>query len=431
MIQLRTYKIEIALFILALVAHLACFWLVTNASGSILDAVRADDGFYELAQNIRAGNGFSWSAEAPYLPNPLRTPGYPFVLAGLISVFGVAGAALIQVVLASLLPVLGYMIARTIARSRAIAIGTGVILALDPTLALLSFQFYTETLFLLLFFLWIILSLRYLEKRDLVSLIVGAVLLGTAILVRASAQYLPLLFALFILWQWRSKDVKQGALHAGIYVLIVGAILAPWILRNVEIYETPGLSAQTPFVLYTNLAPAVISVAEGRVFAEVVDTFLTEEEFKGNAITLANGTEYTAQALDVVHTYPAATLVVAAKSLFTFFTNDGVYTLLVRIGLNPDDFFSTLVIARLVWIAITLAAFLGALVYLYKERSSRAVFLILLIGYFALTSTIAAFGTNPRYRLPVDPIILAFAGLGGMYLFAYGKKILKFTRQQP
>lgn len=422
---LRAYKVEIALFVLALVVHVVCFAFVSNASGSVLAAVRADDGFFELAENLRAGNGFSWSESAPYAPNPMRTPGYPYVLAVLISVVGIAGAALIQLLAASLLPVLGMHLAETISRSRQIAIGAGIVLALDPTLALLSFQFYTETLFLLLFFFWLIVSLRYMEKRDMASLIVGALLLGAAILVRASAQYLPLLFALFILWQWKGANIRKGVTHAVLYLLIVGAILMPWVLRNVHLFETPGLSAQTPFVLYTNLAPAVLSVAKGTDFTQEVQEFLTPEEFRGDAITLSNGSEYTARALDVVQAYPAAALYVAGKSLFTFFTNDGVYTLLVRIGLDPNDFSSTLVAARLVWVIITLAAFLGALVFVLKKRSARAVFLVLLVAYFAATSTIAAFGTNPRYRLPVDPIILACAGLGAAYLIAHGKRLLQ------
>lgn len=425
---IRAYKIEIALAVLALVVHLVYFALVIHASGSILDAVRADDGFFELAENIRAGNGFSWTAAAPYAPNPLRTPGYSYVLAALIGAAGIAGAALIQLFAASLLPVLGMKIVKTITRSRAISIGAGVILALDPTLALLSFQFYTETLFLLLFFLWIIVSLHYMQKQDMLTLIVSALLLGCAILVKASAQYIPLLFMLFILWQFRGQEWRRSAVHASIYLLVVGAILAPWVVRNTLVFGTPGLSAQTPFVLYTNLAPAVLTVANGSNFVEEVDAFLTDEEFRGNTITLANGAEYTERALDVVRAHPGATLFVAGKSLFTFFTNDGVYTLLARIGFEPRDFLPTLIMARLVWVAITLAAFIGAFVFLLQERAPRAVFLVLLVAYFALTSTIAAFGTNPRYRLPVDPIIIALAGLGGMYLLAHIKRLLRMAR---
>ena len=90
-------------------------------------------------------------------------------------------------------------------------------------------------------------------------------------------------------------------------------------------------------------------------------------------------------------------------------------------GRAPADFLPLLIVARLLWVAITLAAFVGALVYLLKQRSKLAILIILLVLYFALISTIAAFGTNPRYRLPVDPIIIALASVGYMYLLAHIK----------
>jgi hypothetical protein len=100
------------------------------------------------------------------------------------------------------------------------------------------------------------------------------------------------------------------------------------------------------------------------------------------------------------------------KSLFTFFTNDGFYALLVQIGHNPNNFLPLLVVARIVWIVITISALVGACVYFFAKRDPRTLLILLLVAYFALTSTIAAFGTNPRYRLPVDPIIIALAAAG-------------------
>ena len=424
---LNTYKTELALASLALIVHLSIFVFVIHANGgSTLAAVRGDDGFFELAENVLAGNGFSWSSSAPYAPNPLRTPGYSYVLAALIGMFGVAGAALVQLLVASILPPLGMRIAN-VYDSRTIGIVAGIILALDPHLPL-SFQFYTETFFLVLFFLWTLVSLNCLERKDLASLSIGAILLGCAILVKTSAQYIPFLFGALIVWHHGRLDWRRGIARASLYLLIVGAILAPWIVRNTLVFGVPGLSAQTPFVLYTNLAPAVLSIAHDSAFADELEAFITEDEYRGNAITLANGDAYTKNALEVVRAHPDATLFVASKSLFTFFTNDGVYTLLARSDYEPYDFMSTLIGARLIWIAITLSAFIGAFLFVLRERSVRAVFLVLLVAYFALTSTIAAFGTNPRYRLPVDPIIIACAGLGGVYLLAHGRRLLESVR---
>ena len=414
---LRTYRWEIIVALLALSVHTIVFLAVLHANnGSVLDTVRADDGYFEIATNVLAGNGFSMATTSPYVPNALRTPGYIYFLAGLLGTVGIAGAAIVQLLLSTLIPVLGLHIARRITNSLPIGIAAGIILALDPTLALLSFQFYTDTLFLVFFFAWTLLIFRYLERRDWTLLVTSAVLLGLAILVRPTAQFIPLLLAAFIVWQFGTEDWKHGAAQGIAYLAIIAVILTPWMARNYSEFGAAGLSSQGPYVLYTNFAPAVLSVARGSEFALEFTTFSTYEERTSNVITPKNGDEYIAKALDVILMYPIATAFVASKSLFTFFTNDGVYTLLVMTGYEPGNFLWLLIPARLVWIAITIAAFVGAFVYLLTQRSQLAILIILLVAYFALTSAIAAFGTNPRYRLPVDPIILALAAVGGAYI---------------
>jgi len=419
---LRAHRTELVLFFLSLAVHAALFAYLVHINGNVVDTVRVDDGYFELAQNILAGNGFSWSAEPPYAPNPLRTPGYIYLLAGLIGVFGVTGAALVQMVLASAIPVLGMYIARSVADSRAIGIFAGVVLALDPTLALLSFQFYTDTVFLLLILPFFLLILRYFRTWDIRMLAVSALFLGVALLVRPVVQYIPFLLVPFILWHFRKNERRRGVIHSMVLLLIVGVLVTPWVLRNVQVFGSPGISAQTPFVLYTNLAPAVLSVANKTDFQNEVDTFLTPAEYKGDAITLANGRTYTEKALAVVREHPAATAFVAGKSLFTFFTNDGFYTLLARLGHVPWNFLPFLVVARLIWIAITIMALFGACVIFFTRRSPQTIFVLILVPYFALTSTIAAFGTNPRYRLPVDPIILALAASSTVYAITEARR---------
>lgn len=422
---IRSHKTEILLFALSLFIHVIVFAVAVHVqNGSVLATVRVDDGYFDLAQNVLAGNGFSWSTSPPYAPNPMRTPGYAYVLAGLIATLEITGAAVLQLIVASAIPIFGMYIAQAITESRRIGILTGVILAVDPTLALLSFEFYTDTLFLLLFLPWILLTFHYFEQKKLATLTMSAILLGCAILVRPVAQYIPFIIVLFILWSFGRNNWRRATLHSGVYLLVTIAILSPWIVRNVHEFGVPGLSAQTPFVLYTNLAPAVLSVAHKSDFQYERQNFMTEAESKGDAITLANGSSYTARALEVVRANPLATAYVAVKSLFTFFTNDGFYTLIVRTGGTPANFLPLLIAMRLVWIAITCAACIGALLHLFRKRSPRTILIVFLVVYFALTSTIAAWGTNPRYRLPVDPIIIAFAAVGVLYIREHSKHVL-------
>jgi 4-amino-4-deoxy-L-arabinose transferase-like glycosyltransferase len=423
MIFLQRYRTEIIIALVALVWHVFCFTAVVAAhNGTIVEAVRADDGYYELAQNVLSGHGYSMATTSPYAPNSLRTPGYiAFIVGTWILIGSAAGSALIQLLLACAIPVLGMYIARYLTRSSRVGIFTGVILALDPTLALLSFQFYTETVFLILFFGWLLVTFRYFERPTWATLLSSAVLLGLATLVKASTQFIPCVIVACIMWLFGRTEWRRGLVHTGVFLAVIAAILAPWIMRNVYTFGSFGLSTQTAYVLYTNFAPAVRSVSYNTDFNQEVATFSTWEERVGSAITFENASVYTQKALVVMTAHPFASLYVAGKSLITFFTHDGIATLVIRSGGSQHDFLAVVVVARLLWIALTIAAGIGAIIFLSRERSLLAVFCITLITYFALTSTIAAFGTNPRYRLPVDPLLIAFAAIGVSYALEHNQ----------
>jgi hypothetical protein len=427
---IRSYKTELALFALSFLIHLILFGFMVEKTGSVLDVVRVDDGYFEITENILAGNGFSWSKSAPYEPNALRTPGYIYILAGLISIAGITGATLIQLFAASLIPVLGMRVAKHISHSRKVGLITGIILALEPTLAFLSFQFYTDTLFILLFLLWVLLTLQYVVNPTLNTLILGAATLGFAALVRPVAQYIPIFVAICILWQFGKSNWRQITLHIGVYFLIIVAILTPWIVRNMETFGIAGLSSQSSFILYTNLAPAILTTANDGNFEHVRDSFLTFEEYKGDAISLANADIYTEKAIDVVREYPEATAFVLGKALLSFFTADGFDVLFARLGHEPGSFIIISILARLFWLAVTLFAIVGALSYIFKERTAWAVMFVILVAYFALTSSLTAFGTNPRYRLPVDPLLLSFASIGLLYGRTWLQKVHQLLKRK-
>ena len=428
--SIRTHRVELIIFLCALLVHALCFlWVLWANDVTLTEVVRVDDGYFELAQNVLAGNGFSWSTEAPYAPNPLRTPGFAYVLAGLIGLVGVTGASVIHLILSSCIPVLGFRIARALQSSERVAHSTAIILICDPTLALLSFQFYTDSLFALLFLTWLLVTLRYFTSWNVRDLMFGAFLLGLATLVRPVTQYLPFVLAVCIVWHFGVlREWKRAATHVCVYACIVAAVLAPWLVRNAQQFGVPGLSAQSAFVLYTNFAPAVLSVSKGTDFLTERDAFLTPREFKGDEITLANAGVYTGKAVAIMLAHPLATSYLMVKSLFTFFTNDGWYTFIARVGGAPADFYPLLISARLCWILLSSLACVGAYVYLASRRSLTAVFVILLVVYFAGTSMAAAYGTNPRYRLPVDPILITLACTGAVniseYFTARYKKVL-------
>ena len=80
---LRQYRTEIILVAVSLLWHILCFAAVVAANnGDMVEAVRADDGYFEIARNLLAGNGYSMATSSPYLPTSLRTPGFIYFLTG-------------------------------------------------------------------------------------------------------------------------------------------------------------------------------------------------------------------------------------------------------------------------------------------------------------------------------------------------------------
>ena len=122
-------------------------------------------------------------------------------------------------------------------------------------------------------------------------------------------------------------------------------------------------------------------------------------------------------------------------TIYAFFTNDGYATVLDRRGVaisyahpplseliaHPAEaaaFFGNLIrgpgaviiLGRLFWIVTTFLAVLGAFLYWRNNGLSPGfVFIFLLIGYFALTTSIIGPGVNGRFRVPVQPFIFIFS----------------------
>jgi hypothetical protein len=142
----------------------------------------------------------------------------------------------------------------------------------------------------------------------------------------------------FIFWRSGMSGWRRGVAHVLVSFAIVGAIITPWIIRNYREFGAPDLSSQRAYVVYTNFAPAVLSVANGSSFATEVAAFAAVAKPADNVINPLTADIYTQKALEIVLAHPAASLLVAGKSLYTFFANDGVLPLLAALGYRPYDF---------------------------------------------------------------------------------------------
>ena len=437
-------RLLVGIFLLAFCVRGGYFALEYRAHNfDIEQAIHGDDGYYELSRGILAGHGLSWDSEPPYRPNPLRTPVYPYAIAGVLWATGSYWVVLaLQVLIGSLTPVLSFFLARRLTVSIKIAAAVGVAMALQPYHVLFSTIFYTETLFIFLFLSFVLLFLRYLDESSLQRLALASGVLGLAILTKPTIQYLPVVVAAFVLWRyrraWRTALV-QAAVSCGIVLLM----LAPWFYRNYAAFGVAGMTAQPAFNLIVYLAPSVIALEQGSAIDQ--EAFLKERGIDPYNITLATAPAYTAQAVEIIKQHPRGLALVVVLSGLTFFTHDGMLTVLQYAGYTPSSYLSApavqlaltaplqllqelsaraasplglVLLMRVLGYAITLMFVVGAALYLWRgPRSAAGVFGLVLVAYFMCTTPINGLGVNARFRMPVEPIILSVAALGAVAIF--------------
>ncbi|OGN06974.1 MAG: hypothetical protein A2669_02670 [Candidatus Yanofskybacteria bacterium RIFCSPHIGHO2_01_FULL_48_25b] len=434
---IKQYKFEFGVVLLALVVRLALFSLSFDAAGGNLDqTVSGADGYYTISQNLLAGNGYSSSGEAPYTLNSIRPPVQPYFLAGMHTLFGGYGGPLaLQILIGSLIPLLGMRLARYITRSRGIALTVGVVLALEPLSALFSFIFYAETTGTFLFLLSLLCFFEYFEGQRLKYLLYAAVMLGLATLTKPTFEFVPLLCAAALLWHYRAKwraELPRVAFYLAVFVLT----LSPWLIRNYQEFGVVALSPQLGEQLYVVLVPSVLSMHNGTSFATEFKNILAQGGVDPNQATVAQSTEFLHRAIPILLAHPKALALTLGNTALNFYIHDGVFEVLKHVGLKPtvllgkpalfllfsdpgkliaytrDVMFQPtifILFARVFWIAITVLFFLGAVRYLRTEKDVRGILAIGVVLYFMLTTLVIGLAVTGRYRIPVEAIIITFA----------------------
>ena len=206
----------IIVLVVALVARILYWVLVTPTYSPESDAAQ----YVDLARNIINGRGYSMTfPQLEVHPTAFRPPGYPYALAALFKVVGVDVAAgrVLSLVFGLVAIGLVYLLVRRISTPRA-ALVAGLCMSLYPPLLANDTVLLTEAMSLaLLAGLLLALAARRWP--------IAAVVCGLLILTRASAQYLVIVGALWVLWQlgWK-RALGFGA--------IVVAVVSPWFIRN-------------------------------------------------------------------------------------------------------------------------------------------------------------------------------------------------------
>lgn len=271
------YKIEIWIFTIALVVRLLLLWVNVHSSGSVDATIHGQDGYYDIAKNVFNGNGFSWDG---IHPSPFHVPIYPGFLALSLFLFNsFAPVAFFQLILGAFIPILVLRLAQKFTPSRKIALISAWIIALEPNFIYHSFIFYTETVFIFLFLVFLLVFIKYFEIKTLKWLCISAVLLGLSALTKTSAQYMPV-FLVPLAWWLLRKDLPWRTLtrNSVIFIALFMAVLSPWLYRNHKTFGTAGMTVIPTYNLYTCIVPSVLATANNTTFAIEFQKFINDRK---------------------------------------------------------------------------------------------------------------------------------------------------------
>lgn len=311
--------------------------VVTDAERIISDPDAI--GYFRLAENLRHHGVFSRSEQAPFAPDSVLTPVYPFFVAVLLALAG--GKLWIipvaQGLINSLSAVLVFKAGEKLFGTRAGLIA-GLFYALDPSALVHTFSLLTESLFTFLFLIANFFLIRYTSKPSAKSLIISAALLSVAALCRPVALYFFVPAAAMVFFV-DSSSLKIRARNAAIYLIVFALTLSPWLIRNklisgaAQLTSIQGINLLLMNAAFLKAAQEHIdyATAEQRLEAEA-DSLMRARGLRANKITLTyKGKQYGYQLND-----PRASQVYRELAVQKIFASPLLYARVHLTGIMPS-----------------------------------------------------------------------------------------------
>ena len=196
----------------------------------------------------------------------------------------------------------------------------------------------SETCFTFLFLVFSVFVFKYIGKQTTRNAVWAGMFLALAILVKPTVQFLPVLIPFVAICVFRKSVSRVHLKHALFFVAVCVLTLAPWLYRNYREFGKLSLTSQAAFNLYTVLVPTVLSIDNGTTFEAERSVPWFKNSLVGVAITPANAAHFTRAAVSIISQHKVAMLKSAGASVVTFFTHDGMLTILGYIGVVIPNF---------------------------------------------------------------------------------------------
>ncbi len=444
MIMLKNQRLLLFLIIGAFLIRLALAGLVFFNFGEQGFFLPDSQGFYQTAQNLLEGRGFSRDISEPFRASAFFPPLYSLLVsASLFLSNSVVPLIFFQIILSALMPILVWKIGLELTEREKVPLIAAGLTAFEPLGMLWSFTVLTDAIAVFFLTLAALFFIRFVQNNSRVYALLAGLVLALAALTRPEPYYLFPVAMLFLLLAALFKKLSWQTVL--IFPLIFIAVMSPWLTRNYA--EFGSLSGTTTGArnIYTDLAVSVETYRTGRPY------HLVEEELK---LSLAQrlgvdpkdisenpalGPVLAKEGFRIMLEHPRATAATLAITANSFFTQD-LYTTYLRyfkvIPHFPIDFspsvlllregplelasrvWSTMgllavipVLGRAFWIALTLLWIAGAIFALRNVGRERFVSLVLaaIILIYAGGSLAAGFSDQGRHRYPINAFIFVLA----------------------
>ena len=382
-----------------------------------------------------------------------RMPGYFLFLAAIVGIFGenFLPVLIIQSIIDSITCVLIGALGFYIYPKHCGVFGW--LAAVWPNLFIHSGLILGDSLFVF-FFVWFLLSFtRFLHKPTILAAMATGVALGLATLVRPTTQFIillaPILLPLILIIS--KMKIRETILNGSVIFAVSVVCVAPLLIKNAVKYDSFALTSQNGTHLQNWVASEVVILRDGVGRKEAV-TRLQSKTNKALAKLspsqqinpFARSSQQVDTALDEIVATPTQVIVkswmqgavinLAAPALmidkrirqlphisFASDTRGNLYARTWQFLSGSSSIYAVALVASAAGAIIVSFIQLAGFFVQVRVNMMLAVLSALTVAYFLLISGPVG---SPKYRLPIEPILIIWFGCALLSLWKFMKKLL-------
>lgn len=461
---MRLIKREKWIFIGAVVVRIALLLFLVNLVGKNVIFSFADGPKYlRLAESIAYRHQFV-DPLVPDVAEAIRPPGYPLYLSFFTFLhIPYIWASILQIILASFIPILLMRFARKLNLSKKIEVAVGVLAAFEPLQVFYSITLSSDTLGALTFLLSTYYLLRFWEDERLKHIVLSAFFMALFNYVRRIGVYLGFMVGpiIWISGYFVLKNKNRYLKPAAIFIISFFLFLAPWMARNYVSFNSFAFSSSFSRVLFYNTGAAIRAVAHKtsyqEEFVKMQKEVLPELPEPRDIESFKNSSLYQKKAKEIVLTYPKEYFKLYFFAFNTLFASGNYHVILAQLGLleRPsagiksftvflsghslaeswsavkeflgEPYGLIAIVGRFFWEVIFFSSLFGLWILWKKYPHSRSIVLVLSLyyAYTALFAATALEGLESRHRLYLNAFMFLLSSVGISYVFS---TIYKFKK---